>query len=199
MAAVVVVLALAGTSALAAPGDLLRTFLNPTPADGDLFGHTIAVVGSNVLVGATRDDTGAPNAGAAYLFDGQTGALLQTFLSPTPAQSDYFGGSVAAVGSNVLVGADGDDTGANNTGAAYLFDGATGALLLTFLNPTPAEYDSFGSSVAAMGINVLVACPGDDTGADNSGAVYLFEGIPEPATLGLLALGGLALMRRRRK
>jgi hypothetical protein len=37
------------------------------------------------------------------------------------------------------------------TGAAYLFDATTGNLLQSFTNPTPAFYDSFGSSVALSG------------------------------------------------
>ena len=157
-------------------GALLHTFLNPTPGVADSFGFSVAAVGSNVLVGAYQDDTGAWRAGAAYLFDGTTGALLHTFLNPTPEPGDGFGISVAGVGSNVLVGAKWDHTGADFAGAAYLFDGTTGALLHTFLNPTPAFADTFGGSVAGVGGNVLVGAAKDDTGAWNAGAAYLFDG-----------------------
>jgi len=177
-------------------GALLRTFLNPTPAAGDEFGCSVGTVGNNILIGANGDDAGA---GAAYLFDGSTGALLLTFLNPTPAASQWFGFSVAAVSDNVLIGAPWDDAGATDAPAAYLFDGSTGALLRTFLNPTPDAGDLFGSYVAAVGNNVLVGAPWDDAGATNAGAVYLFEGIPEPATLLLLGLAGLALVGRKRK
>ena len=45
-----------------------------------------------------------------------------TIANPTPAASDFFGGSVAAVGSDrVIIGARGDNTGALDAGAAYLF------------------------------------------------------------------------------
>ncbi len=160
---------------------LARTFLNPTPAADDNFGRSVAALGGNVLVGAPNDDTGASSAGAAYLFDGASGAFLRTFLNPTPAVEDYFGASVAAVGDNVLVGAHLDDTGATNAGAAYLFDATTGVLLQTFLNPMPATSDAFGSSVAAVGGNVLVGAPFDHTGALRAGAAYLFD-----ATSGVL-------------
>ena len=179
-------------------GALLATFLNPTPATGDDFGCSVAAVGNNVLIGTPGDDADATDAGATYLFDGSTGTLLRTFLNPTPAASQWFGFSVAAVGDNVLVAAPWDDAGATDAPAAYLFDGSTGALLATFLNPTPATGDLFGCSVAAVGNNVLIGAPWDDAGATNAGAVYLFEGIPEPATLSLLALGGLAMLRRQK-
>jgi len=47
-----------------------------------------------------------------------------------------------------------------DTGAAYLFDGSTGTLLKTFLNPTPAAGDLFGAAVAAAGDNILVGLQG---------------------------------------
>jgi outer membrane protein assembly factor BamB len=156
-------------------GDLLRTFQKPTPAAGDWFGISVAAVGENVLVGALGDDTGAHDAGAAYLFDGKTGELLRTYQNPTPAEDDWFGGAVAGVGENVLVGAPLDDAGAKDAGAAYLFDGKTGSLLRMFLNPTPASNDWFGVSLAGVGDRVLVGAFLDDTGAKDAGAAYLFD------------------------
>ena len=98
------------------------TIANPTPADSDNFGISVAAVGSDrVLIGAYFDDTGAVNAGTAYLFS-TNGTLLTTFTNPTPAANDNFGISVAAVGSDrVLIGAYFDGTGATEAGAAYLF------------------------------------------------------------------------------
>ena len=102
---------------------------------------SVAAVGTDrVLIGAPDDDTGATDAGAAYLFS-TNGALLTTFTNPTPAADDYFGYSVAAVGTDrVLIGAYSDDTGATDAGAAYLFS-TNGTLLTTFTNPTPAADD----------------------------------------------------------
>src|SRR5262245_9617157 len=53
---------------------------------------------------------------------------------------------------------------------------AVGDLVLTINNPTPAGFDQFGYSVAAVGNNVLVGAVGDSTGGTNSGAAYLFDG-----------------------
>ena len=163
-------------------GALLTTFTNPTPASGDMFGRAVAGLGvDRVLLGAHYDDTGAPNAGAAYLFN-TNGVLLTTFTNPAPASDDFFGFSVAAVGADrVLIGAPYKDISANNAGAAYLFS-TNGTLLATFTNPTPAADDYFGYSVAAVGTErVLIGAPYADTGATNAGAAYLFRpGGPSP-------------------
>ncbi|MCI0696362.1 FG-GAP repeat protein, partial [candidate division KSB1 bacterium] len=161
-------------------GALLHTFTIPSPTVADLFGFAVAAVGNNVLIGAPGHDTGSTDAGEAYLFDGSNGALLQTFLNPTPTPAtgvpDQFGFAVAGVGNNALIGAPGDDTGATNAGASYLFNGGTGVLLQTFTNPTPFLSDQFGTAVAGAGINALIGAPFDDTGATNAGAAYLFDG-----------------------
>jgi FG-GAP repeat/PEP-CTERM motif len=159
----------------AANGALLRTLENPTPAVNDLFGQTVSLSGNLALVGAQNDDTSAVNSGAAYLFDATTGALLRTFLNPTPAVGDNFGNAVAVSGNRALVSAIGDDTGATNAGAAYLFDTTTGALLRTFVNPTPQANDNFGLGVALYGDRALISAANDDTGATNAGSAYLFD------------------------
>jgi len=164
--------ALGGEAAHGAPGDLLRTLWKPTGASYDYFGYSVATVGSNILVGARWDDTGAHNSGAAYLFDGPTGALLRTFSNPAPGANDNFGCSVAAVGNNVLVGA----YGAEGVGAAYLFDGTTGALLRTFHEPTAGADNYFGRSVAAAGGKIIIGASNTQVnGVPQAGAVYLFD------------------------
>lgn len=157
-------------------GTLLTTFTNPTPAAADSFGNSVAAVGSDrVLIGAYLDDTGATDAGVAYLFS-TSGSLLTTFTNPTPANSDYFGRSLAALGNDrVLIGADQDNTGATDAGAAYLFR-TDGTLLSTFTNPAPVNGDSFGFAVATIGGDrVLIGAPYDNTGQTDAGAAYLFS------------------------
>ena len=156
-------------------GSLLQTFVNPTPTPGGFFGDTVAGVGGNVLVSARIDPQTAPGeAAAVYLFDGDNGVLLYTFFSPTSARSDSFGWSLAGVGDNVLVGAPFDGTVGSDAGAAYLFDANNGALLHTFLNPSPSANDFFGWSVGGEGVSIIVGAPEDDAGADRAGAAYLF-------------------------
>jgi outer membrane protein assembly factor BamB len=157
----------------ATTGTLLQTFLSPTPGRFGAFGLSVALADNLALIGAPQENTFN---GAAYLFNTITGTLLQTFSNPTPDNFDNFGDSVALVGNKVLIGAPFDHIGAQRNGAAYLFDATTGTLLQTFLNPTPADYDRFGDSVALVGNNVLIGAPeDDDIGIENSGAAYLFD------------------------
>jgi len=156
-------------------GTLLRTFQQPNPAAGDWFGNEVAAVGDNVLIGDLGDDTDAHDAGAAFLFDGKTGKLLQTLQEPSPHDSDWFGASVAAAGPNLLVGAPLDHVGGVSAGGAYLFDGSTGKLLQSFHKPKPAEGEWFGVSMAAVGDNILIGAFLDNTGAPGAGAAYLFD------------------------
>lgn len=156
-------------------GALLQKFNDPNPSAGDLFGFSVAGVGTNPLIGAPADQTGVRAVGSAYLFDSSSGALLQSFHNPTSTASS-FGRVVAAVGTNVLIGAASDNTGAPSAGAAYLYNGSTGALLSTFNNPTPAAGDALGFSVAAVGTNVLAGAPFKDASASSA---YLFAGTPK--------------------
>lgn len=159
------------------PFDLTQTFNNPNPEVGDRFGHSVSINGTNVLVGTRYDDTGAEDAGSAYLFDTTTGNLLQTFNNPDPQTGDWFGHLVSVNGTYALMGAYWDDTGAENAGSAYLFDTVTGNILQTFNNPDPQNNDFFGWAVAVSGTNALIAAHFDDTGAENAGSVYLFDTI----------------------
>ncbi|MDJ0552278.1 PEP-CTERM sorting domain-containing protein [Microcystis sp.] len=156
-------------------GNLLKTFNNPTAEDFDYFGYSVSLSGTTALIGAYRDDTGATNAGSAYLFDTITGDLLKTFNNPTAEDFDYFGYSVSLSGTSALIGAPSDNTGATVAGSAYLFDTTTGNLLKTFNNPTAEEYDNFGYSVSLSGTSALIGAINDNTGATNAGSAYLFE------------------------
>ena len=149
----------------------------------DRFGGAIAAVGNDrLLAGAIYDDTAATDAGAAYLIDVATGALLQTFTRPSGAASeDRFGDAVAALGDDALVGAPKANDGSPLSGVVYLFDSTTGAVLLTLHNPAPAvsplnSGDQFGASIAAFGDDILGGAPYEDGPAADGGVVYLFDG-----------------------
>src|SRR6185436_762591 len=147
---------------------------NPAPGVGDLFGLSLAVLGSDrVVVGASFDTIVGVATGSAYLFN-TNGTLLTTFTNPAPSVADFFGNTVSAVGNDrVLITANSEDIGDVNAGVAYLFS-TNGTLLVTITNPAPAIGDSFGFSATAVGNDRLVICAiNHDTGASNAGIAYL--------------------------
>ena len=115
-------------------GNLLQTFKDPTPTNGDEFGTSVALDGKHALIGARLDDTNGADVGQAHLFDAATGNLLQTFNDPTVTDVDRFGNFVALDGNHVLIGAPIDDTNGPSVGQAHLFEivpePGTGHLLL---------------------------------------------------------------------
>ena len=80
-------------------------------------------VGSNQLAaGAVTTSALADGAVSSPKMSTTSNWFALTITKPSPAASDGFGNSVAAVGTDrVLIGAYGDDTGASGAGAAYLF------------------------------------------------------------------------------
>ena len=159
-------------------GDLLRTLGNPAAQFGDQFGGAVAVVGNLVVVGAPFDDPGGiPDAGSAYVFNLDTGALVTTLSNPNPAPGDRFGWSVALAqgGSVFQVGAPFDDPGGvPDSGAVYSF-WPDATLVGTFSNPTPAAGDLFGYALASerFGSFLAIGAPGDDSGAPDAGMAYI--------------------------
>ena len=54
-------------------------FIDPHPNPDNRFGDTVVPLNTgNVVVTSPLDDAGGSNAGAVYLFDGATGALIST-------------------------------------------------------------------------------------------------------------------------
>src|SRR5439155_2392791 len=146
----------------------------------DAFGRGVAFVGSRVLVGA-------PEIGAAYLLDGDResasfGQVLHVFREPAESAGNFFGFAVAAVGTDVLIGAPlADVDGAEDGGAAYLFDGdptspSFAQLRRRFTSPNPARGEQFGFAVAAAASGVLIGAPFTDVeNQEDAGVAYLLD------------------------
>lgn len=64
--------------------------VDPNPAVGNRFGHTVRPLASgNIVVTSPFDDAGGTDAGAVYLFNGATGALISTLRGSHA--NDYLG------------------------------------------------------------------------------------------------------------
>ncbi|MDH5752267.1 MAG: FG-GAP repeat protein [Deltaproteobacteria bacterium] len=165
---------------------------------GDLFGRSVSISGSRIVVGAHFEDGGvgspAPNSGAAYVFERnpETGDWNQTaILRASDAQTgDNFGKSVAISGDYAIVGAyfenGGTDDPASDSGSAYVFrrDAATGVWSQDAILRASdfQDNDYFGCSVSISGNLAIVGAYKEDGGTYNlrpdSGAAYVFEKDP---------------------
>ncbi|MEQ8958341.1 MAG: filamentous hemagglutinin N-terminal domain-containing protein, partial [Coleofasciculus sp. C2-GNP5-27] len=159
-------------------GEELDAFPSQDKTDNGRFGFAVAGMGSDkVIIGAPGEDEGK---GRAYLFDRD--GLIKPYTNPnssTPNGNPQlgFGYSVAAVGSNVLVGSPGDDTNGQDAGAAYLFDSSSNTAKTSFFSSNSIARGHFGFSVAGVESDVLVGAPGEEVngGTITAGAAYLFS------------------------
>jgi hypothetical protein len=153
---------------------------NPGPQNSTLFGTSVAISGTRVVVGTPGDDTGAQNAGSAYVFEltRSTPAIpVATLHNPDPESEEQFGGAVAISGPMIAVGTYADDTGGSDAGITYVYNLDSGTPLLPLAklkNPAPAASDYFGFKVAIAGTTVVVGAPNDDTAGTDEGTVYVF-------------------------
>ncbi|WP_172597636.1 hypothetical protein [Sulfuriflexus mobilis] len=161
-------------------GNLLRTFLPPASTSGvpvRHFGRVAAAEGNKVLIGAPAGAMGGgPYQSGLYLFNADTGELLQTFQNPNPSlSSSRFGISVALKNDKVLVG----DDFLSGPGTAYLFDALTGTLLHTFLPPATYQNAQFGVNVIFHGDDVLISSSrhmeSDSGDVQFMGVAHLFD------------------------
>jgi len=161
-------------------------------AAGDAFGHSVAISGDTVVVGASAEDSpgtgvngfegdGADFAGAAYVFvrSGTTWTQEAYLKASNTDPGDRFGLPVAIAGDIVAVGAqyeqsaatgvDGDqiNNDAADAGAVYVFvrNGTTWSQEAYLKASNTEAYDQFGCSVAMSGETLVVGAYGEDSGS----------------------------------
>lgn len=166
-------------------GELLRTFMAPSPAfDNEFFGRQIAINedASLILVGI-------PGKKCAQLYNDYGEIMLQLQPPLDDAGNEGGGGgggglammrsygfstTVNGDGTRLLVGAPGGASEEKDThGEAYLYDNK-GTLLQTYRSPGPNNNgDTFGTSVSMNynGDRILIGAPYKD----KSGSAFLFN------------------------
>jgi len=166
-------------------------------AVGDQFGSAVAISGNIAIVGSLADDDAGTNSGSAYVFDVTTGNELFKLTASDAGLGDLFGLSVAINGNIAIIGSILDDDGGSESGSAYLFDVTTGNELSKLTASDAAAGDTFGFFVAINSDTAVIGSRFDNNGAGiQSGSAYVFDVVPEPATLSLLALGGVRMITR---
>ena len=103
-------------------------FIDPNPNPSNQFGATIVPLSTgNVVITSPFDDAGATDAGAVYLFNGATGALISTLRGSSIDNQIGIGGVTALTNGNYVVGSRLWDNGAvQDAGAATFGNGTTG-------------------------------------------------------------------------
>ncbi len=165
----------------ALPGPI-ATIDAPNPTAGMSFGFAVAISGSRVVVSAPRDDTGAVDAGTAWVYNlagGTPTVPVLTLQKPVPTANEGFGAAVALSGSRVVVGSVRDYLAVgSDPQPTHVFDLNSATPLVpiaTLENPTPEAQDQFGYAVAISGTRVVVGSPQDTFGLAKSGRAYLYN------------------------
>lgn len=172
----------------------------------DRFGHSVAIDGDRIVVGAPYEDStatgvdgdgslnGAYHSGAAYVFFrfGLTWGH-EAYLKATNTEGgDMFGYSVGISGDLVVVGARYEDGGASGingdasdnsawrSGAAYVYalNGFTWSPQLYLKASNPGVDDLFGASVAIDGTRIAIGSTAEGSGSAGIDGNQLDESAP---------------------
>ena len=158
-----------------------------TASDGayDEFGVSVAISGDTIVIGARSDDDDGYNSGSAYVFvrppsGWATGTETAKLTASDAHENQLFGNAVAVDQDTIVIGAHGDDTFGNGSGAAYVFTRPTGGWETTTENAKltasdAAASDFFGMAVAVDGDTVVCGASSDSIGStDDQGSAYIF-------------------------
>ena len=162
----------------------LTTYVRSESDRGDRFGHSVAIDGDTIVVGAYGDDG---DRGSVYVFTkpdtgwaNSPGTETAQLTASDRAANDEFGRSVSVDGDTVVVGAHLDNIGGgtDKAGSAYVFtkpsagwvDSSEDAKLP---GPGDSDDDQFGWSLAVDRGTILVGA--DWHGSNDAGAAYLYD------------------------
>ena len=178
-----------------ATGNQISKITASDAAEGDWFGHAVAISEKYALVGAHNDDNGnGQKAGAVYVFD-HNGNELQKLIASDGNFADNFGSSIAIAGDYALIGAYFDDNGFSTAhGSAYLFNLETGEELAKIIGNQDSSF--FAETLDFAGDTLIIGS--DVVGANGTAYLYNINTIPEPATALLFSLTAIPFLSRKR-
>lgn len=153
--------------------------LPSTAQQQDVLGITTWTDATQAMVGAPWDSDAAYRAGALYVYQnqGESWGLAKKILPPTPSARAMFGSAVDANASYIAVGAAAESTGKlYNTGAVYILDRKTWAVLAKLVPEKPKSGDFFGNTVRWLDEKTLaVGAHLSDIRGMDSGSVSVFQ------------------------
>lgn len=151
-------------------------------ASGDVFGYSVAITQSTILVGAPSFSSplGGGTGGAVYAFQKNGSGVwtqVQKFTSSNDVSTDGFGAALAASGTNLIVTA--PRLQASTTASVYLFDLVGGSWTQEQeIHPSGVgSFDGFTMSVDIAGDTAIVGAPGSTINTHVEGIVYVIEKI----------------------
>tara|TARA_E500000318_G_scaffold17776_1_gene18077 strand:+ start:12249 stop:13616 length:1368 start_codon:yes stop_codon:yes gene_type:complete len=161
------------SSGVAAQAQVINedAFYFPEPTLQGGYGSAVDLDAGVMIVGAPGDSDLGVSAGAAYLVDIQLGTTIAKLTPAGVGTGDFFGTSVAISGAYAAVSAPNDSDLGFDTGAVYIFESATGALVRRI--DGPGLNANFGNDIDLDGSMLLVGAPEFDSG----GEAYLFDAI----------------------
>jgi len=153
-------------------GEQLAKITAPDGTPNNQFGWSVAINGNLVLIGATADDEAGEDAGAAYLYDLNTGEQLFKFTAADEKAFDEFGFAVALDNQFAFVTALSAAGAFNEDGAVYVFDLTTGEQVNKINATNDDRPIGFGKSIAISESRIAIGTSGENQG---DGAVYVYD------------------------
>jgi hypothetical protein len=162
-----------------------------TASDGegvDHFGTSVSISNDTVVVGSWADDIGANmDQGSVYIFERNQGGSdnwgeVKKLIASDGEGGAGFGYSVSITGDTLIIGAPGDDIGANIAqGSVYVLERNQGGAdnwgeVVKIIASDGASADFFGISVYIIDDTVAVGADYDDIDLnDTQGSAYVFK------------------------
>ena len=161
----------------ATPTEPAVTLLEPSPQPIEEFGYSVAINGDTVVATSRFDNVSTDYAFVYDLASATPESSIQTLENAIPGSQDRFGFAVSVDRNLMAVGAPLEDDAVLDGGAVYVYDLSTGSpvFVTRLFSPSPASADQFGVSVSVSGSRIAVGATRDDTGAANSGSVFVFD------------------------
>lgn len=150
-------------------------------AAGDLFGISLDIDGSTIIVGADLHDKKAENAGAVYVYALEDKQWKQEakLMAHDAGDTDIFGVRVSLSGNTALISARRDDVeGVGiDAGSAYIFERHNGSWqqTLKLTSPDGAADDRFGRGVALTNDTAIISAMNHDSNGKDTGALYVYK------------------------
>jgi uncharacterized delta-60 repeat protein len=162
-------------------GRMLR-ILGEGKNPGDHFGAAVAVGDVNgdskmdLVVGASRVDASAKDAGQVTVFNGISKKIL--YQRTGEQAGENFGAAVAVDGNHLFVGAPLHDTETTtDAGRMTIFNSGEGGSSALLIVDGAAKGDRLGSSVSAANNAWAVGAPLADNAGKDAGTVQMFSGL----------------------